>query len=130
MKNFRKKLPRKKIFSEYVRVMNGIFGLSKREAEVFSFILKLDSEWHPLSDKDYKDVFSTGNRRLIIKECNINKTNLSRFIVTLKTKGLITINEDGGFEIPEAIAVDLSNKVVEVTFTLEISDDEGTGSNN
>jgi hypothetical protein len=110
--------------------MNGIFGLSKREAEVFSFILKLDTEWRPISDKDFKDVLSTGNRRLIIKECNINKTNLSRFIIALRDKGLITTNQYGGSEIPEAIAIDLSNGIVEVTFTLELSENEGSGQNN
>ena len=130
MKNFRKKLSQRKLFSEYVRIMNGVFGLSKREAEIFSFILKLDSEWSPLSDKDFKNVLSTDNRRLIIKECNVNKTNLNRFINGLKEKRLIIINDLGGYEIPEPIAIDLSNRIVEVTFTLELTDDERTGSNN
>ena len=130
MKNFRKKLTRKKLFSEYVRVMNGIFGLSKREAEIYSFILRIDSEWRPVSELDYKDIFSTTNRKLIIRECGINKTNLSRLIIQLRKGGLIELNEHGGYEIPSSIAIDINDKVFEVVFTLEVTDDEGTGQTN
>jgi len=126
MKNFRKKLPQKKLFSEYVTMMNGYFGLSKREAEIYSFVVKLDSEWQPKSDLDFKDVLSTSNRRLIIRECNINKTNLSRFIAVLKEKELITTNEHGGYELPSKLAIDLNDKIIETVFTFEIVDDEGT----
>mgnify|MGYP001574383299 FL=1 len=130
MKNFRKRVLKKKLFSEYVRVMNGIFGLSKREAEVYSFILKIDNEWRSLSDKDYKNILSTSNRRLIIRECNINKTNLSRLIVALKNNGLLEVNENGGYEIPSSIAVDLRDGIVEIVFTLELIKDEGARQNN
>lgn len=130
MKNFRKKVLQKKLFSEYVRVMNGIFGLSKREAEIYSFMLKIDNEWKSLSDKDFKNILSTSNRRLIIRECNINKTNLSRLIVELKGSGLLEVNENGGYEIPSSIAIDLKEGVIEVVFTLEIIKDEGTRQNN
>ena len=129
MKNFRKKLPKRKLFSEYVRVMNGIFGLSKREAEVYSFIIELDSKWVPINDKDYKDVLSTSNRRLIIAECNINKTNLSRLIIQLRNEGLLELNERNGYQIPASIALDISEKVFEIVFTLEV-DDDGTGKTN
>jgi len=107
--------------------MNGIFGLSKRETEVYSFMVKLDTEWHPVSEKDFKNILSTSNRRLIIRECNINKTNLSRFIAVLKGKGLVTVNQNGGYEIPSSIAIDLHNKIVEVVFTLEVLENEGPG---
>jgi hypothetical protein len=130
MKNFRKKLPQKKLFSEYVRIMNGIFGLSKREAEVYSFILELDTKWVPISETDFKDILSTTNRKHIIRECNINKTNLSRLIINLRKEGLLEINEFGGYEIPASIALDIKNKVVEVVFTLEVTDDIGTGQTN
>jgi hypothetical protein len=129
MKNFRKKVPIKKLFSEYVKIMNGIFGLSKREAEVYSFIVRLDSEWRPISEKDYKNILSTSNRRLIIRECNINKTNLSRFITVLRDKGLVVINQDGGYEVPSSIAIDLRNKITEVVFTLEVLENEGPRQN-
>lgn len=129
MKNFRKKVPQKKLFSEYTRIMNGIFGLSKREAEIYSFMLKIDSEWHPVSDKDYKDILSTSNRKLIIRECNINKTNLSRLIIDLRNSGLVELNQHGGYEIPSSLALNIRDKVFEIVFTLEI-DEDGTGQNN
>ena len=109
--------------------MNGIFGLSKREAEIYSFMLKIDSEWHPVSDKDYKDILSTSNRKLIIRECNINKTNLSRLIIDLRNSGLVEFNQNGGYEIPSSLALNIRDKVFEIVFTLEI-DEDGTGQNN
>ena len=130
MKNFRKKLPKKKLFSEYVTMLNGYLGLSKREAEIYSFIVKLDSEWRPKSDLDFKDVLSTSNRKLIIRECNINKTNLSRFIAMLRDKGIITNNKDGGYELPSDLAIDLNDRIIETVFTFEIVDDEGTRQDN
>ncbi len=127
MKNFRKKVQQKKLYSEYVKMMNGYFGLSKREAEVYSFIVKLDAEWRPASDKDFKDVLSTSNRRLIIRECNINKTNLSRLIIDFRNKGLLISNTSGGYEVPERIALQPDEKIIETVFTFEVVSDEGTG---
>lgn len=129
MKNFRKKVQQKKVFSEYVRIMNGIFGLSKREAEVYSFMLKLDAEWRPASSKDFKNILSTSYRRLIVRECNINKSNLSRLILELRNKGLLSINEDGGYEIPSMISINLDDPIIEVVFTLELLENESTGQN-
>jgi biotin operon repressor len=108
-------------------MMNGYFGLSKREAEIYSFIVKLDSEWRPVSDKDYKDILSTSNRKLIIRECNINKTNLSRLIIDLRNRGLVVFNADGGYELPSKLAINPSEKIIETVFTFEVVDDEGTG---
>lgn len=130
MKNFRKKLPKRKLYSEYVRMMNGYFGLSKREAEVYSFMLMLDTEWKPLSDRDYKNILGTTNRSLIIRECNINKTNLSRLVASLKEKGLLINNTHGGYEIPSDISIDSNALIIETVFTFEIIDDEGTRQNN
>jgi hypothetical protein len=129
MKNYRKKLPQRKLFSEYVKAMNGYFGLSKREAEIYSFIVELDSKWVPISGKDYKDILSTTNRKLIIRECNINKTNLSRLIIQLRNEGLIELNEHNGYELPSSLALDLNEKIFEIVFTFEI-EDEGSGQNN
>jgi hypothetical protein len=121
-----KRVPKKKLFSEYVRFMNGIFGLSKREAEVYSFMLKLDTEWQPLSDKDFKDILSTSNRRLISRECGINRSNLSRLVNELTVKGLLFINVDGGYEIPSKISLDPKSIITEIVFTLEVVNDETT----
>lgn len=108
-------------------MMNGYFGLSHREAEVYSFIVKLDTEWRPMSDNDYKDILSTTNRKLLIRECNINKTNLSRFVAYLRDKGLIVLNSNGGYEVPANLSLQLTDNIVETVFTFEVVSDEGTG---
>jgi ABC-type metal ion transport system substrate-binding protein len=87
----------------------------------------LDSEWKPISEKDYKNILSTTNRRLIIRECNINKTNLSRLIIDLRNKGLVTLNEHGGYEIPSSIAINSDSKIIEVVFSLEVLENDRAG---
>jgi len=111
-------------------MMNGYFGLSTREAEIYSFIVKLDTEWRPISDNDFKDILSTSNRRLIMRECNINKTNLSRFISKLLSDGLVVRNTTGGYELPNGLALDISEKIIETVFTFEVIDDDRAGQNN
>jgi len=130
MKNFRKKLTQRKLYSEYVKMMNGYLGLSKREAEVYSFIVKLDTEWHPISAKDTKDILSTTNRKLIMRECNISKTNLSRLVIKLINESLIILNSDNGYELPSKLALNISDNIIETVFTFEIIDDDGARQNN
>jgi len=110
--------------------MNGYLGLSKREAEVYSFIVKLDTEWHPISGKDTKDILSTSNRKLIMRECNISKTNLSRLVIKLINDGLIILNSDNGYELPSKLALNISDNIIETVFTFEIIDDDGTRQSN
>jgi len=129
MKDFHQRISKNKLYSEYVKMLNGYLGLSKREAEIFSFIVKLDTEWQPKSGLDFKDVLSTSNRKLIIRECNINKTNLSRFIAVLKVKGLISTNKNGGYELPAKLTIDSDTRLIETLFTFEIIEDEITRQN-
>jgi hypothetical protein len=103
--------------------MNGIFCLSPREAEVFSFILKMDSDWRPRSDSDFKNVLNTSNRRFLVKECNLNKSNLSRMVIDIAEKGLLIKNEHGGYEVPSKIAIEPDVKLIEIVFTLEVDDE-------
>lgn len=131
--NFRKVLAKEKIFSEYVRVMNGVFGLSKRETEVYSLLLKLnDTIKNSALNKFKVNILNSENRRIIMKECNITKTNLSRQIMKFKDIGLIRYDvESNTYQIPDYVSpIFIGGHTIEITFTLTTLPDESTGSDN
>jgi len=121
------------MFSEYVRVMNGVFGLSKREAEVYSLLLRLNHTIISSGLNKFKvNILNTDNRRIIMKEKNISKTNLSRQIIKFKETGLLKYDPvENTYEIPEYVAPTfVGGHTIEITFTLSTIPDESTGSNN
>jgi predicted transcriptional regulator len=129
--NFRKILTKDKIFSEYVRVMNGVFGLSKRETEVYSLLLRLNDTIKTSGLNKFKfNILNAENRRIIMRECNITKTNLSRQIMKFKEIGLIQYdNNTNTYEIPGYVAPTfVGGHTIEITFTLSTLPDEATGS--
>jgi len=113
--------------------MNGIFGLSPREAEVYSLLLKINDSVNNSGLSKFKmNILNTENRRIIMRECNITKTNLSRQIIKFKELGLVRYDEATNiYYIPDYVAPKFaSGHTVEITFTLSTVSDEQTGSDN
>jgi hypothetical protein len=110
------------LYEEFLKVMNGLLGLSQREIQILSLLIKIDLSWKPRSVNDVKNVLSTDNRRLIMKETMIKKTNLSKYIAEFKTKGLLIKNNSNGYEVLPDILPHLENNRVEVIFKLELNE--------
>lgn len=113
---FGKYIKKKNLYKEYVRVLNGLFQLSERELEVFALLLKLDCEWKPILDTDYKNILSGHNRKTIMKETNVNKTNLSKYLRTLKNNNIIIKRDTGGYEIREIYTPKVFGDMLDVSF--------------
>jgi hypothetical protein len=79
MKTFHKKISRKKVYKEYVSILNGNLQLSFREADVFAVLLQLNDEWHNMVVAT-NNILSTDVRRELMRETRIKKTNLARYI--------------------------------------------------
>src|SRR6056297_2199466 len=107
--NLRKKVKRNNIFNEYVNILNGILRLSKREAEVFSFLLAADAngESHNINSKVV--------RKAIMNSLGISNSNLSLYLSTLKKLGLIVKDEYHKWVINDSIRPNVEHGVVEVT---------------
>ena len=114
MLNLRKKVNRQSLYSDYVNILNGVLQLSKREAEVFSFILAADATDH----KD--DINSQKVRSLIVATLGISEPNLSRYLGTLKSKKLILRGPDGKWILNDNIRPNVIGDVIEITYTLEL----------
>ena len=107
-----KKVTKESLFPEYTNILNGVLQLSKRESEVLSFLL-------------LKDFLDPGNantnkvRKELITVLNISEANLSKYLSTLKTKGLI-VRGSKGWVINDIVRPVVKDGVFELKFVLEM----------
>jgi hypothetical protein len=94
MKTFRKKIRSKNSYKEYVRILNGILGLSNREMELFYLLLEINDTNKPVLGS-YQNILSTDIRRAIMKETRVNKSNLVKYINALVDKRILIKSDDG-----------------------------------
>ena len=119
--NLRKKVSSDGIslYTEYVNILNGVLQLSKREAEVLSFILAVDGSGE-------RSINNKNARTTIIGYLGISEPNLSKYLNTLKSKGLIVRDPiDNKWIINKYIRPDVVGGILEVTITLDLEDGEG-----
>jgi len=119
----RKKVNKDNVFINYINILNGVLRLSKREIEVFSLMLTFES-----IDFDLSSV-----RKTIVNTLGISEANLSRYLGTLKKTKLL-VKEGKEWVInntikPDFIYVDekgedLENPIVEITFSLEVLEED------
>lgn len=106
----------------YITVLNGLLQLTPREIDVFSALMKIDLIWQPKMDGDLKNLMSTDNRRLIMKNANISKANLTRAVKKFISVGIIEVQSDGRYIIPELIRpiINKENKI-NIHFVLDLN---------
>jgi len=114
MNLLKKKVSKEILFSEYCKILNGVLGLSKREAEVFSFLLQKDSEGAT------ENINTKLIRTELIKKFNISEANLSRYLGVIKDKGLIIRNQLGKWVINDILRPIVKDKIFELKFILEV----------
>ncbi|MCZ2336932.1 MAG: hypothetical protein LC127_01810 [Chitinophagales bacterium] len=95
----RKFVTRNNFTRVYITVLNGLLQLTPREIDVFSVLMQIDLAWQPKLPNDLKNIMSTDNRRLIMKEANISKANLTRAVKKFISIGIVEILPDGRYII-------------------------------
>ena len=95
--NLNKKVNRDSLYFDYVNILNGVLQLSNREAEVFSYLLMSDSKG------DQHDINNKKVRSIIKSKVGISEANLSRYLNTIKKKGLIVKSENNRWVINDNI---------------------------
>ena len=114
MNLLKKKVTKANLFAEYAKILNGVLELSPRELEVFSFLLLKDSENDPGRNINMKPI-----REQLMANLKISAANLSRYLGTLKTKGLI-VRGQTGWAINDLIRPVVKDNVFELKFLLEV----------
>lgn len=85
-------------------------------------LLKIDESWEPTFDDDYKNVLSTDNRKMLIKQSGMNKSNLTIYAKSLMEKGCLRKNEGGGYEVNPILKPTPVGDIVEYVFTLDMEE--------
>lgn len=120
---FQKKVQKSNYIRESVIVLNGLLGLTPREIDVLCAMIKIDIAWSPRTPSEAKNLLSTDNRRLIMKDANMHKSNFNKIINKLKSIGLLILASDDNYVINELLKPVINNKgKIEITFILDVAD--------
>ena len=111
-----------KIFLDYIKSINGILELTYREMEILAVLMREDFLM-PL-DMEPKNIADKFIRKRIIKENNITKENLSRFISKFKKKGILISDFDDLYVNPRLMPRLINNQIEISTIINLISDNE------
>jgi hypothetical protein len=119
--NFQKKVTRSNYVREYVTVLNGLLDLTPREVDVLVAMIKIDNAWVPRVPSEVKNMLATDNRRLVLKETNMGKSNFTKIINKLIAIHLLVLSIDSKYVINELLkpAIDKNNKI-ELRFVLDV----------
>ena len=117
MLNLRKKVTPQNKYTAFVNIINGVLQLSKRVAEVFSFLLIADA--NGFTD----NVLAKEVRHTITSELGISDSNLSFYLSTLKAKSLI-VRRAGKWVINDNIRPTYVEDILELVFTLTVGGED------
>lgn len=110
MIKFVKSTTENKIFLDYIKSINGILELTHREMEVLSELFKQD---YGMSDSIHpKNIADKNVRKRIMKDYNISKENLSRFISKFKRKGILISEFDDLYVNPRLMPQMLDDQII------------------
>ena len=109
-----------KIFLDYIKSINGILELTYREMEILAVLMREDFLM-PL-DMEPKNIADKFIRKRIIKENNITKENLSRFISKFKRKGILISDFDDLYVNPRLMPR-LINNQIEISTIINLTSD-------
>lgn len=117
---YRKKVSRKHLHKEFIKIINGLMQLTERESEVLAILMDIDTSWKPVTPTETKNILSTDNRRALMKETRINKNNLTKYVTMFKKKGIIAGDESTGYYINTMFMPKDTAGIIEVVFILEM----------
>jgi len=120
---FQKVVKKRNLYRQVARIFNGLNELSPREMEIFGILLKINDNWVPLLPTDNRNILTRETRKAIMKETMVNKNNLSKYIYTLKDRGLIVKNIHGGWEVAKLFTPDIEEDVLKINFIIGIEDE-------
>lgn len=120
-----KTIKKEDLYSEFLKALNGITDLPKRELQLLHTLVMLQNN-PQLSGNDVEaGVISAANRRYIEKELNITPDNQSRYYKKFKELGyLVKGKVDRQWLVNQILVPQVIKDRVQITIILRIEDDE------
>ena len=119
--NFQKKVTKTNYIREYLTVLNGLIDLTPREMDVLVEMVKIDIAWIPRTPLEVKNIISTDNRRLILKETRMGKSNFTKILNKLISIKLLVLSTDNKYIINDLLKPKIDSKgKIEIRFVLDV----------
>ena len=122
MNKFIKTVRESDVCYEFLRGLNGLMGLTDRELEVFSALVSL--RMIDIKDRNSKlPVDRTDNRKILMSNLGIGKDNMSKYIKTFISKGILIRAKNGKVSILESLIPDIiGGRMVQTSIIIKIQD--------
>lgn len=120
-----KQVKKEDLYSEFLKTLNGIIDLPKRELQLLTLLVKLQME-PQLSNNDLESgVISAVNRKYIEKETGITQDNQSRYYKKFKDLGYLVKGKiDRQWLVNQILLPQVIKDRVQITIILRINNEE------
>lgn len=124
-----KRVPRAKLYSEFLKSLNGILDLTERELELLDELIQIDLNTPKLPNIS-KNVISTENRKHINKKLGITFDNLCRYIAKFRKQGILVKGRIEDEEmVNKALIPEIIGDRVQITIILRVDENAENQSN-
>lgn len=108
------------LIREFLQSLNGILGLTERELQLLTELIKIDLSYVP-DGLSSKNVISTKNRKDIIAKLGVTKDNLSRYIRSFKEKGILKLGPaEDEVSVNTVLIPNIIGDRVQITIVLKV----------
>lgn len=119
-----KQVKKEDLYSEFLKALNGIIDLPKRELQLLTLLVRLQMEPQLSNNDPETGVLSANNRKYIEKETGITQDNQSRYYKKFKDLGYLVRGKiDRQWLVNQILLPQVIKDRVQITIILRINED-------
>lgn len=120
-----KQVKKEDLYSEFLKALNGIIDLPKRELQLLTLLVRLQMEPQLSNNDPETGVLSANNRKYIEKETGITQDNQSRYYKKFKDLGYLVRGKiDRQWLVNQILLPQVIKDRVQITIILRINEDD------
>lgn len=120
-----KQIKKEDLYSEFLKALNGITDLPKRELQLLTLLVRLQMEPQLSGNDPDAGVISANNRKYIEQELGITADNQSRYFKKFKELGYLVKGKiDRQWLVNQILLPQVIKDRVQITLILRINDEE------
>ena len=120
-----KTVKKDELYSEFLKSLNGIMDLPKRELQLLTLLVKLQMEPQLSNNDPESGVLSANNRKFIETTIGITQDNQSRYYKKFKELGYLVKGKiDRQWLVNQILLPQVIKDRVQITLILRIKDEE------
>lgn len=118
-----KQVKKEDLYSEFLKALNGIIDLPKRELQLLTLLVRLQMEPQLSNNDPETGVLSANNRKYIEKETGITQDNQSRYYKKFKDLGYLVRGKiDRQWLVNQILLPQVIKDRVQITIILRINE--------